>query len=456
MVSPPEWMTDLSFLLNGELTRTGFTYRLRFPSHPLSLFCCLAYSLFLHRKVNYPVIRDFLNITWEPKIRTVLAIAEEACRQGGEGSWWEGLGRAMLDNLQEQLGSDKSERLNQVRNGVPLGFDDATVLAKIADMLLLAIVWIEDQADGPLTHLFVHSKRQDPSLFVYLLQSNRTLSLLYHPDLEKPTGSERFPYYMLVGGSVSPVVFGDVVGQSQGKDRTEQASRLAKEAERRVTESALTLIRNWYSLGVPDEVSASFHQFREDTSRYQALAAGGDSPVLGVSSLLQALSEPPIHRKQLPRQHNLSDCRTSRVPGELKTLTCGHSFHTSCLRVYINLEVRPKGIFCPLCQSYPLSQDLLISICPEYVQKVQLLKDSTISSSLSHNSSLQVQQSVNPEFICRWCKLTKRQRGTAHGCEVCLDCMQIYYFNGTVCGACKREFSDEDRLLVQATLASGS
>ena len=450
VMSAAEWVQDLPSLLNGELARAGFNYRLRFSSaHPLSLPCCLAYSLSLHHNVNYPTIQDFLNISWKPKVGKVVPCAEEAKRYGNSGDWWEGLGHTMLDVLQEQLGSDKSNLLDRVRSGIPITFDDAHVLAKVAELLFLTIVWIEDQADGPLTHVFAHSKKQDPSLFVYLLQSNRTLSLLYHPDFEQPTGSERFPYYMIVGGSVSPVVFGDVVGQNLGRDRADQAKEQFREAERRVIASAVALIRDWCPYGVPMEVSASLNQFSEETARYQQLSAVAEGPVTEVSSLLQVISQPSVSKKRLPIQHNLSNCRTSRMPGELKTLTCGHCFHTSCLRVYINLQV--GEVPCPICPRY-ISEELLTIISPEYIQKALLQKSQTMVIN-SINNPLPPQLPADEQFHCVWCILPNRQRGTAHGCPVCMDCMHYYYFNGGKCGACGEQFTAEDIQLAEATLA---
>lgn len=455
MISPPEWVQDLPSLLNGDLARAGFTWRLEFPcsSHPLAVPCLIAYSLALHTKPNYPVVQDFLDISWKPTVQPILSYATEADWYEKIGQWWEGLGQLTLETLEKLLGDHKSTLLRRVRAGAAITFNDTNVLTHIANLMRLAIVWIENQDEGPLTHLFINQKKQDPALFVYLLQSNRTISLLFHGDFDQPPNSnapEKSSTYMLVGGRVQPYTFGVEAGQSQERDLEQTAVELAKDAERRMVETALKLISDWYPYGVPSEASPSLNQFQEAISRYQSIARRVEGPVIDVSPLLDVLSQPPMNRKRLPRQHNLSECQSSLIPGELKTTTCGHTFHTSCLRVYLNLELRHNGVPCPLCPHH-LSEELIACVSPQYHKQLQLLKTESMQVEKSRSVHAPSALPQDDWFLCKWCQNMKQQKGTTHGCMVCFECMKWCYFEG-LCGECNRQFNDEDRLLAQVSL----
>lgn len=447
MRAAPDWKEDLSSLLDGFLLRSGFIGRTFCPnaSEPLVLPCLLAYSLYLHSRMTYPQIQDFFRRSWTPKVKPILDFGEDVHRLGCYPEWWERWGVVTVERIAELLG-DKGNLLNKVKSGSAITLNDTSTLNSLATLLHLSIIWIEDQAEGPLTHHFTNTRDQDLALFVYLFQSGRSLSLLYHRDMDIKEGSQRFPFYMIVGEPFEPFVIGNLAGQPQYQSRAFETEETAKSMERKVTEAALAVVMDCCRENIPIQAAANVNQLKEAISNYQSISLHCQTPVLDLSFPQKALSEAPIRRKCLPRQHTLRDCRSSQVSGDLVSLTCGHDFHAVCLQVYISLQSDRLQARCPCC-SRVISSEWVRTLDPNYYEDAENTKDTTLLQAYMGLSPF-FSPANSSGFLCPQCGEMKIQR-TAHACAVCSDCMT----KGILCGTCGQPLNEQDRQIVQSTLS---
>ena len=449
MLTGPYWLEDLPSLLNGSLSQAGFTGRLTFPnaSEPLAFPCLLAYSLYLHSQITYSKIKDFIALLLHPKIKQILDYGADVNRMGDRTEWWQRWGEITLQTI-TNFPDIKSHLLERVKSGTAITFNDTPLLIKLVNSLKLSIEWIEDQEVRPLTHIFTNSHHQDPALLVYLLQFDRSISLLYHKDMGLREGSQRFPYFMMVGEPYEPFVIGDSPGQSQNTQKSVVISpdEIAKEVEKRITAASFAVIRDFARVNIPIEAVESLNTLKETISHYQSLLNQGRIAAIDLSPLQEVLSEGGISRKCMPKQHKLSECVESQVVGEMRTLVCGHIFHSACLKVYINLQSNRFHVKCPFCE-YTISQETIQIVSPDYYEFAENAKKSTFLHVFAPKPILF--PSSKPGFVCHKCQRTVYQT-SCHGCSVCLDCMT----NGILCGVCGQSLSAEDIQLAQATMVA--
>lgn len=449
MLTGPYWQEDLPSLLNGSLSQAGFTGRLVFPnaSEPLAFPCLLAYSLYLHSQITYSKIQDFITTCLHPKIQPILTYGADVYRMGHRTDWWTQWGEITLQTI-TNLPEIKSHLLAKVNQGTAITFNDTQLLNSVVTSLKLSIEWVEDQEERPLTHIFTNSGHQDPALFVYFLQFDHGISLLYHKDMDLKEGFQRFPYFTIVGEPYEPFVIGDIPGQSPKRHQSVLISpdELTKDVENRITAAAFTVIRDFARVNIPIEAVSSLNTLKETISHYHFLLNQGRIAPIDLSPLQEVLSEGGISRKCMPKQHKLSECREIEGFGGMRTLVCGHIFHSACLKVYINLQSDRFHVNCPLCK-YNISQETIRIVCPEYYEYAENAKNSTFQRFAIPRPIFS--PSSDPGFPCQKCQCTVHQT-SYHGCSVCLDCMT----NGILCGVCGQPLSAEDIALVQATMVT--
>jgi hypothetical protein len=261
-------------------------------------------------------------------------------------------------------------------------------------------------------------------------------------------GFQRFPFFMMVGEPYEPFVIGDLPGQSQNMHKSVVISpdEIAKDIEKRVTAAAFAVIRDFARVNIPIEAIDSLNTLKETISYYQSLLNQGRVEAIDLSPLQEVLSEGVISRKCMPKQHKLSECVESQVIGDMRSLACGHIFHSACLKVYINLQSDRFRMNCPLCE-HAISQEMVRTVSPDYYEYAEKTKSSNFQRPFLSNPI--VFPSSNPGFPCHKCQRTAYQT-SYHGCPACLDCMT----NGILCGVCGQTLGAEDIELAQATMVA--
>lgn len=438
MFSPPTWRGDVGDFLSGELVRAGFSWRLAFDdaSAPEAVPCLLSAGVKLHSFNRYPIIQDYLDRNWLTKVQPIIDCPVNL--NNSSDTEWAALPRAFEETLETRLGEKYSQLYPKRHPNMRITHNNVDLLRNIAKELMLCIVWIEDQREAPLPHTFITPTPNDPALFLYLLESRGSISLLYHQNMQSGAVKEGFPFYGIVGKMEQPWTPGQVLAASWEMEclRKRESDEIRKENERIVLKEALVFSAKVSRTGVPLEAIPELEALKNACENYSSLSLGNSQPIIDLASVLQALQQPKLSQKELPSQHRLSACHSSQPQWPKTTFTCGHTFHISCMNVYLSLlfKLNLTEIKCPVCQ-HPISQASIEQLSPDTVQKYELIRTVTLQL---HRSS----------FFCVSCGIEKPVKGVTHGCQVCLDCMSTRLYQGeTTCGVCGRQYTAEDRHL---------
>ena len=448
-----------------ELANLGYSSWLSFDfTEETAFFKAQGEGLLMHTSVHYSAIGAYIDRSWNPKIQTltsVLAQFPSPARYEDANYWREVGSKASQFAIKFFREAGKTEHANQVQRGKCPDKDNTVAYKSLCNHLNMCLTWYENTVHGSVTHVFCNEeKKNEVCLFVNIAQDSNRLYLLFHRDFE--TGSQvtapGFPYYMLSGTDMGPIMLGREVagvrGAAEGMEElagklvevTEILARIIKLECPAVQEGTLELIGS-----LRDKFGTVNALLRVSRLR-KTLDSEDIRAVLALSAYSAGSQEPQL-------VHSVHNCEQfAHIDGNyVLPQPHGHNFHVTCLSAHIRSLglVYPAVPQCPSCEN-PLP-DSVFDICPE-IQKAYAERKHEHVTVYSTSNQIPpspselgipspISTSLQKSITCvSCCSSYPSHYFMQHGCAICLHCgVWALEQNGIVCLQCQKVIPQYDQ-----------
>ena len=440
----PQYSCDPTTSFLTELTSQNYSYWFSFDfTVEKTFFQALGHGILCHSQVHYKEIGGYIDRTWTPKVQSLLTAAEQfpPDQRYANPAYWQEIGNKTAQiAIQSFTEAGKIEQANMIKQGKCPGKENSVAYKSLMKHLNLCLTWYEWTSTGIITHVFYNSDtKNDISLFINLAQEGNRLYLLFHRDfqLRSTILTQCFPYYMLVGGEVAPLLIGHNQKKAVAGDNREGMEKLVEELMGLVQIQAKVIRMECRS--VQRSTVELIDSMRTKVGGITTLCKVNRLERGVVTEDLTAVLGLKGPEEAVSREHTLRNCGdfAAEDGNFVDPAPHGHRFHVTCLSYYLrslNL-VFPAKPLCPLCDNSALP-DTVLKICPEiesqYTQAKQMHMQVTRPDKFSATDT-QVGAShgyvpANPSLQhytqgCVCCnRLLSWEYFLSHGCAVCLNC----------------------------------